>query len=481
MARPVARAASVGRIWVRPSEVAVARAVAGLGAAGFIAYWVVVSMRRWNDFETNAFDLGFFDQIVWNTAHGRWFETTFVPYNFAGQHFEPVLLLFSGAYRLGAGPTFLLATQAVVCGLAALLLFEAGRSFGLRAGVAAAVAIAYLGSPYLHRAMQFDFHPETMVAAPAFGSLWALGARRPRLAAGLALGALLFKEDAVFVVVGLAALIAWRGYRGLGVATAGIALAWSVVLLGVLMPAWRGGAPGDLGVRYADVTGGHDGVEAAAWALSHPLEVARALLPLDHLGTAATFVGASGIAMLAAPLTLVLLVPEMLLAVLSTHPPQSALELHYAAELVPLAAAGTVLGARRLAERMPSRFVMAVVLAPAIAGFLALSPASPLTSEGGAPPTAEHRAAVAEALAMVPRGEAVAAQSGLAPRLSQRETVYEFPGEWASTSWVVVDAYGFRSSQSIGAGFDAALARVRAEWTRVYERDGVEVYRRGEP
>ncbi|HRC62740.1 MAG TPA: hypothetical protein PLX85_05895, partial [Dehalococcoidia bacterium] len=74
-----------------------------------------------------------------------------------------------------------------------------------------------------------------------------------------------------------------------------------------------------------------------------------------------------------------------------------------------------------------------------------------------------------------------AAQSGLAPRLSQRETVYEFPGEWASTSWVVVDAYGFRSSQSIGAGFDAALARVRAEWTRVYERDGVEVYRRGEP
>lgn len=481
MAETAARGTSVRWARARVSEVAAARAVTGVAAAAFIAYWVAVSLRRWGDFETNAFDLGFFDQIVWNTAHGRWFETTFIGYNFAGQHFEPVLLLFAGAYRLGAGPPFLLVTQTVVCGLAALPLLEAGRRFGLGAWVAAGVAVAYLGNAYLHRSMQFDFHPETMAVAPAFASLWAVAAGRPRLAAGLAFGALLFKEDAVFVVVGLAALIAWRGHRGVGVATAAVAVVWTAVLLGALMPWWRGGAPGDLGERYADVTGGHDGIEAVAWAATHPLDVAGAVLQVEHLGAAAAFVAASGLAMLAAPLTLVLLVPGMLLAVLSTHPPQSALELHYAAELVPLAAIGTVLGARRLAERAPSGALVGVVLAPALAGFLLLSPASPLASEGGARPTAEHRAAVLEALAMVPRGEAVAAQSGLVPRLSQRRAVTEFPGEWESTSWVVVDAKGFRSSQSVGAGSEGALARVRAEWTRVYERDGVEVYRRGGP
>lgn len=465
--------------WPRVSEAAAARAVTGGMAAAFVAYWAAVSLRRWDDFETNAFDLAFFDQIIWNTAHGRWFETTFIPYNFAGQHFEPVLVLFAGAYRLGAGPPFLLVTQAAVVGLAALLLLEAGRSFGLRPWTASAVAGAYLVNAYVHGALQFDFHPETMVVAPAFASLWAAGAGRPRLAAGLALGALLFKEDAVFVVVALAAVMAWRGHRRAGAVTAAVALAWTVVLLGVLMPWWRAGAPGDLGERYADVTGGHDGAGAVAWAVTHPFDVMRAAFQVDHLVTAVVFVLASGVAMLAAPLTLVLLAPGMLLAVLSTHPQQSALELHYAAELVPVATIGVVLGVRRLVGRVPDGAVAAALLVPAVAGFLVLSPASPLASGGGARPTAEHRAAVLAALAVVPEGEAVAAQSGVAPRLSHREVVTEFPGEWESASWVVVDAYGFRSSQSIGAGFDAALERVRAEWELAFERDGVAVYRRG--
>ncbi|MEZ4552325.1 MAG: DUF2079 domain-containing protein [Dehalococcoidia bacterium] len=483
MATTAARAGTVQR--ARVTEAAAARVVTGLAATVFIVYWVTESLRRWNDFETNAFDLAFFDQIIWNTAHGRWFETTFVPYNFAGQHFEPVLLLFAGAYRLGAGPPFLMATQVVVVGLAVPLLFEAGRSLGVRPAVAAAIAVAFLVSPYVHRAMQFDFHPETMTAAPAFGSLWALGAGRPRLAAGLALSALLFKEDAVFIVVALAAVMAWRGHRRLAIGTAVMAVVWTAVLLAVLMPWWRGGAPGDLGERYADVTGGNDGAAAVAWMVTHPVDVARSMLQLEHLWTATLFVATSGLAMLAAPLTLLLLVPGLGLAVLSTHPPQSALELHYAAEVAVVAAMGVVIGARRLSERAPSGVgagvVAAVVLVPAAAGFLATSPASPLTTAGGARPTAEHRAAVIGALALVPDGEAVAAQSGLTSRLSQREAVDEFPGRWESASWVVVDAYGFRTTQSIGAGFDEALARVRAEWERVYQRDGVEVFRRPAP
>ncbi|MGE0229688.1 MAG: DUF2079 domain-containing protein [Dehalococcoidia bacterium] len=487
MTTTAARAGTVQR--TRVTEAAAARVVTGLAATAFIVYWLTESLRRWNDFETNAFDLAFFDQIIWNTAHGRWFETTFVPYNFAGQHFEPVLLLFAGAYQLGAGPPFLTGTQVVVVGLAALLLFEAGRSFGLRPLLAATIAVAFLLSPYVHRAMQFDFHPESMTAAPAFASLWAVGAGRPRLAAGLALGALLFKEDAVFIVVALGAVIAWRGHRRLGIGTAAAAVAWTAVLLAVLMPWWRDGAPGDLGERYADVTGGNDGAAAAAWLVTHPVGVARATVQLEHLWTATLFVVTSALAMLAAPLTLLLLVPGLALAVLSTHPPQSALELHYAAEVAVVAAIGVVIGARRLSERAPSGvgagvvtgIVAAVVLAPAVAGFLAMSPASLLTTERGARPTAEHRAAVLGALAIVPEGEAVAAQSGLAARLSQREAVDEFPGRWESSSWVVVDAYGFRTTQSIGAGFDEALARVRAEWERVYDRDGVEVFRRPGP
>jgi hypothetical protein len=96
----------------------------------------------------------------------------------------------------------------------------------------------------------------------------------------------------------------------------------------------------------------------------------------------------------------------------------------------------------------------------------------------GAPPTAEHRAAVLAGLALVPAGASVSAQSELVPRLSQRERAWEFPQSWRRADWVVVDAYGQRSTQSLDAGFDAALATVRATYARVYARDGVEVFRR---
>src|SRR3954452_13750121 len=77
-----------------------------------------VALQRWDRFETNAFDLGFFDQIIYNTLHLRPGQTTFIPYNFNGQHIEPVLFVFLIPYVLGAGPPFLMLTQAIVASAA---------------------------------------------------------------------------------------------------------------------------------------------------------------------------------------------------------------------------------------------------------------------------------------------------------------------------------------------------------------------------
>src|SRR6266508_669964 len=73
-----------------------------VAAAWAVFSWALVAQHR--AFQSHAYDLGFFDQIIWNTSHGRWFATTFVPYNFLGQHMEPVLLPFAALYRLWPQP-----------------------------------------------------------------------------------------------------------------------------------------------------------------------------------------------------------------------------------------------------------------------------------------------------------------------------------------------------------------------------------------
>src|SRR5205823_1454734 len=90
---------------------------------------------------------------------------------------------------------------------AGIVLYAAGRSWRLAPPLATALALCYLANPYLHRGLDFDFHPEMMAGLPVFAALWAIGAKRYRLAMWLSLAPLLLKEDAALVSVGLAALL----------------------------------------------------------------------------------------------------------------------------------------------------------------------------------------------------------------------------------------------------------------------------------
>ncbi len=461
----------------RVSPEALARATVTAGTATFAVYWAATAAVRWRNLQVGAFDFAFFDQIVWNTSQGRFFESSFVPYNFLGQHVEPVLLLFALGYRLGAGPWMLLLVQAAVCGLAALVLYEAARAMRLPAVVGAATALAYLANPYLHRALAFDFHPETMVALPAFGAAWAFAARRPGIGVACALSALLFKEDAAFVVLALAAFAWQAGAKRHSAILVACGLGWAAMAVLALMPYLRDGAPSDLVARYAGVLGGREGVAGLAWATAHPIEVARAVMTPGQLATAATFVSASGPWLLLAPMLAATLLPGLGLALLSSHPEQQALAFHYGAELVPIAAIAGLSGIRSLLRWAPSWVVAGgVVLAAAVA----LSVLGPVTAFAEDGPTPAHLAAVRGAVAAVDDQASVSAQSNLAARFAHRREVWEFPGHWEDARWVVVDRYGFRSSQSLDAGFEAALLSLPEQFQLVFEEDGVSVYKRSE-
>ena len=439
-----------------------------------------VALDRWSNYTTGGFDLGFFDQVVYNTAHGRIFENSFVWYNFAGQHFEPVLFFFVPGYWLGGGPLLLTLTQATVVACAVVVLFLAARRWSLPPWVAAAVTAAWVVSPYLHRALNFDFHPEVMLALPLFGAAWAIAAGRPRVAAVLALSLLLFKEDAALVAIAVGILLWWRGYRREGAVTAAIAVAWAVVIVLIVMPLAREGRPSDLVERYGYLVDATSQGALVPALLTHPWVIPQALLTPHHLWTIVLVVGVSAPLAFARPWLLLLVLPSVAVSVLSSYPDQSGLYFHYSAEIVPLAVVLGIVGAERLVSRVPPALIATAAMAPAIAAFSLMSPFAPWRSEENAP-SAEHRAAVAAALALVPSDEtvSVSAQSGLVARLSHRVGIYEFPGHAdGRADWVVVDQYGYRSSQSVADGFDAKLQAVRDTYQEVYDIDGVEVFRR---
>ncbi|MBI2761092.1 MAG: DUF2079 domain-containing protein, partial [Chloroflexi bacterium] len=258
--------------------------------------WALVAQHR--SYRSHAYDLGFFDQIIWNTSRGRWFETSFLSWNFLGQHVEPVLLLFAAVYRVWPNVELLLLTEAAVAAWAAVPLYLAARKLLASDAAGLMVGAAYLLSPHLHGAVLFDFHPEVMGTASIFAAFALIVNRRPGWALA-AIGTLfLLKEDAALAGVGFAVVIWLRGYRRHALTLVAASMLYLLLVVGVLMTAIRGGA-GDLQSRYSWI--GRSPTEIISAPIRRPGAVAAHLVGPRQRGAVAYVLGSLAFVPLAGP------------------------------------------------------------------------------------------------------------------------------------------------------------------------------------
>jgi uncharacterized membrane protein len=451
-------------------------------ASGFAGLWFAArALARHRAYESTAYDLGFFDQVIWNTAHGRWFQTSFTPYNFLGQHFAPVLLVFALAYKLGAGIELLVVTQGIAVAAAAIPLFYATRRATSSAAAGLALSSGFLLSAPLHGALDFDFHPELLGFLPIFLALYFLVAGRRLAIVVSLLPLLLLKEDMALVLVTFAIVMLSRGARREGIALAGIALAWTIAVVFVAMPWIRGGS-GDLPQRYGYLVDG-----AGWWSFTWDVG-SRSLGQLWPAPAAAVLrlAATAGLLPLLSPVAIAASAPALLVSALSDHTPQSRLQLHYAVLPLALTWICAVLGVARLGRissrswrlrgQPPAHVAGALVFVSSAVTFAVWSPYSPLSMHYA--PNVAHRAAARDALRLVPAGASVSAQNTLLPHLSERRRVYEFP-DMSDASFVVVDATLPITAQAQAAGYERAVAALPREgYQKVFDRDGVALWRR---
>jgi uncharacterized membrane protein len=431
---------------------AVPAVIAGLAFAAF----TVDGLAGYLTYHSGAYDLGFFDQVVERTAQGHPFQTSLLDYTFLGQHWEPVLAVWAPLDWIAASPTWLVIVNSAALAAAPIFGWRLARAW-LGAGWAAPVAaIACALDPLVDGGAAFAYHSEALTPVLALVALdgAARGHRWRFLLPALCLG--MVKEDALLVAAGVA-WIAWCVERR---SDALLLLAGSfaafAAIAGVVMPALRGGQPGDLASRYSYL-GGDTPVAMLGGALAHPLRVLGRLAAASALrGWASAFAPLALLPALARWAALAL-APVLLVAILSASPWQNQLLLHYGLESFPLLLACALLGWRRVRAWRPS---LELPLAGAVTTSLAASYllASPLpgglTADLSSFSGLERRAAIESVLARIPAGAAVSASSGLVPHLSARSEVYEFPDRAFAEPYVVLDDDGPHATWTLD------------EWTR---------------
>lgn len=396
---------------------------------GYIVVFAVASSLKLAWFR-QGFDMAGNEQVIWNTLHGRFFQTSifaFMQYDFDD---GPVLLELPLAlvYGLHQSPYTLLVLQSIALGIAAWPLYLLGSDLLGRRWQGLALALIYLLHPTTQHINMYEFQLRAFMIPFALGALLFL--RRAQLLPYVLCLFLMLctKTEAGFTLVmfGAYALVLRRPWPFIAIPLIA-GPAWVAVALGIIVPHFSQGnfitqiySYGVLGNSIGDVI----------WTLlTNPLLLLQTIATPPKLTFVAQLLGLQAFLALLSPIAFLGL-PILLMNIIAPNPVQFSLNYQYPALIYPFLIVAAADGLRRLTRRLGRTWLqpagMLALLALAVVTCLGMNNALLSLARNHEP-----AARVADANAMltlVPSDAALAASSFLAPHLAQREQLYFFPG-----------------------------------------------------
>jgi uncharacterized membrane protein len=205
--------------------------------------WVIVasanSIAELLTFNSTSRDIGVYLQMLWNTSHGRPFQTTLLESNrvHLAEHVALLLPVLSPLYAVRPDPRWLFLAQTGVLALAAAPVFLLARRMLGGVMLPTLFVAGYFLMPTVTEVAYDAFYPVIWAALPIGFAAYFMLTDRVRFGVALALLAIPIEEEAGLAVVGLGLMLALRrGHRLVGLALSGVALLWLVLVAMVVMP-----------------------------------------------------------------------------------------------------------------------------------------------------------------------------------------------------------------------------------------------------
>lgn len=463
-------------------------------AAGLVgAMWCAsLLLTRAQGLTTVAYDLAFFQQLVWRIGlDGAWL-TSFDDGSFLGLHFSPLLVVPAAIQALlGHDARWLTTIHAAAIGALApaTFLFVRAALRPSRHGGFVALGLA-IPAPWWAVSQEIaraDFHPELVGIVLALLAGWAGLVGRVRTMWSLAALAMTAREDVAYAVLSaalvVAAVSARRGARRHGRLLAGASIAWGMTVFGVVMPAIRGDAVVDTARYYAWLGRGPE-ILLAPFTLTSEI-VAAITRPEPWFVVAGLGITLLGLPLLR-PRWLVILAPPLAATLLSSHLPQPFLVLQYPIILIVPALAATAMGARRALAILGRRrrcAVHPVIRAGALVGLTVpafivavVQGSLPPFDQGGAWSFAQPPgiAAVRTVAAQAPADARLVVDEGTAAPLASRLDIalITWPRAGRPTDYVLLDRAAWSPSRWASERRTQVASRVLGQGRPVIADDG---------
>lgn len=416
-----------------------------------VLVFAVISLVNHERFLTFGWDLGFYDQTVWQYSKFTIPYSTFVDLPALGERFSPILVFFAPFYWLFADARVLLLGQALFAALAALPIYYVGKLLTKSAFVGFVVSTSYLSFIGLQRAVFFDFHPDTLI--PFFIALVLLFAllNKENLSLFFSFLLLLHKEWVGLLVAALGLMFIVQKKKSLGVKTLLLGVVGFVLTIYMVILPLGGSQSQALNLGFL----GKTPLDAAKYAIGNPLSLLSKLFnPFDKLKTVISSFWPFAFLPLLAPSTLIPILAQFAVRFLDeTHKQSWTLRFHYSASLAPLMAYGAAMGIGIVKRK---KLASLILLSASILGMIVFH--APIFSLFKSSFYFEQQwiSNNREILSLVPEHVAVAAQNNLVPHLSTREKIYPLP-KILDAQYLVVDLHENQSDYNFHTGTKAEI------------------------
>ncbi len=398
------------------------------GVLMLIAYGAILVLRSYSAFVNYGqfIDLAHYESAVrqfsafrmariWDIGSFQW-----------SQHFEPILLLFVPVYWLGLGGSGLLViVQSALAVTGAAFLYRIARHRVPGYPFAAVgLASAYLLSGGLQSAFLYGFHPIAVFPFFFLAAAYAYERRNAVWYAVLLTLTLAVKEEASFIVPfwGIWLLIGRKDVR-YGLPTIAAGMLWYMVSFGII-ERFSGGYE-YWGQFPGGAQGGLSGM--VSFAFAHPGAFIGSMFSDERkLPMLIELFGSFGFLPLLAPLSLILILPELLLKLLSSDIAMLN-SFHYSAAVTALLSLSAVEGCAELVRKraVPSLgayLIGVAVLANMLYGFAFYYRTYAMRFGSAGPDDfirSEHARAVDRTLAKIPHGASVSCEYAICPHIDR--------------------------------------------------------------
>ncbi len=445
---------------------------------------ITLNLLHFLSFQLGLYDFGDYGHMLWRVATFKSPEIAFlqVPH-WLGDHFQPILYLFIPFVRL-IGPVatmLILEPLAIVLGLIPLSLLC--RRYQLSSVITLFLAGGYLLFPGTVNALLFPFHPSTLLPVFFLTLVAAYEYRRWSWYWVSLLLALMLKENCglYFAFVGLWQIIARRDWR-VGVPTLVLSLGWSLVAIGVIIPALRHGPYPNSHlalVLYQD---------GSLWQtlLHHP----QAFLAVFVDSTAKQQLLISQFLFFSLlPLFNVsgfMMAPHLLERFASDNPTRLVQGYHYGIAVVPVLLYSSIVSLHKIRARRPNLLplISIVLLVSFVTTSLLTSYNQINFTESMKLLRERNTPCIRAGLHKIPRDSSVIAQNGLIPFLSQSaklSSLNKFRDDFGHFDYVIIDRDVIGDPLNSSEDLRTAYRNIASDgrYGLIYSCDSVAVWKLG--